>query len=86
MSRPDQTAGTQPGYIKPEGTGERILVAGIFREEGVRRQRVPQGSVYEAARDTPIYGKCDVLIAGGGPSGTAAAVAASRLGADVILL
>jgi 2-polyprenyl-6-methoxyphenol hydroxylase-like FAD-dependent oxidoreductase len=40
----------------------------------------------EAAREIPVHAHCDVLVVGGGPSGTAAAVAAARLGADVMLL
>ncbi len=43
-------------------------------------------SVEEPARSTPVYGSCDVLIIGGGPAGTAAAVAAGRLGADTVLV
>ena len=42
--------------------------------------------VAEPARSTPVYGTCDVLVVGGGPAGTAAAVAAGRLGADVVLI
>jgi hypothetical protein len=42
--------------------------------------------IEEPARSTPVYGTCDVLVVGGGPAGTAAAVAAGRLGADVVLL
>jgi hypothetical protein len=42
--------------------------------------------IEEPARATPVYGRCDVLVVGGGPAGTAAAVAAGRLGADVVLL
>ena len=42
--------------------------------------------VEEAARSIPVYGDCDVLVVGGGPAGTAAAVAAGRLGADVVLI
>ena len=42
--------------------------------------------VSEPARTTPVYGSCDVLVIGGGPAGTAAAVAAGRLGADVVLV
>jgi 2-polyprenyl-6-methoxyphenol hydroxylase-like FAD-dependent oxidoreductase len=42
--------------------------------------------IEEPARNTPVYGTCDVLVVGGGPAGTAAAVAAGRLGADVVLL
>ena len=33
-----------------------------------------------------MFRDCDVLVVGGGPSGTAAAIAAARTGADVILL
>ena len=35
---------------------------------------------------TPVYRTCDVLVVGGGPAGTAAAVAAGRLGAEVVLV
>src|ERR1700688_924900 len=50
-----------------------------------RRTR-PGGVVQEAARAIPVFRDCDVLVVGGGPSGTAAAVAASRTGVDVVLL
>ena len=40
----------------------------------------------EPARSTPVYASCDVLVIGGGPAGTAASVAAARLGADVVLV
>jgi hypothetical protein len=43
-------------------------------------------SIEEPARSTPVYGRCDVLVVGGGPAGTAAAVAASRLGAETVLV
>ena len=46
----------------------------------------PDAFVEEPARSTPVYGNCDVLVVGGGPAGTAAAVAAGRLGADVVLI
>jgi 2-polyprenyl-6-methoxyphenol hydroxylase-like FAD-dependent oxidoreductase len=42
--------------------------------------------VEEPSRSTPVYGSFDVLVIGGGPAGTAAAVAAGRLGADVALI
>jgi 2-polyprenyl-6-methoxyphenol hydroxylase-like FAD-dependent oxidoreductase len=44
------------------------------------------GFVEEPPRATPVYARCDVLVIGGGPAGTAAAVAAARLGADVVLV
>jgi hypothetical protein len=46
----------------------------------------PGATVREAARDIPVHAECDVLVVGGGPAGTAAAIAASRLGARTILL
>jgi hypothetical protein len=42
--------------------------------------------IEEPPRSTPVYGTCDVLVIGGGPAGTAAAVSAGRLGADVVLV
>ncbi|HEU5317379.1 MAG TPA: FAD-dependent oxidoreductase [Chloroflexota bacterium] len=43
-------------------------------------------TIHEPARDVPVYGECDVLVVGGGPAGFAAAVAAAREGADVVLV
>ena len=43
-------------------------------------------TIREPARDVRVYGHCDILVVGGGPAGTAAAVAAAREGADVVLL
>ena len=51
----------------------------------VRRERRDLGSVREPAREVPVFATTDVLVVGGGPAGTTAAIAAARLGADVIL-
>ncbi len=69
-----------------ERSDERILSSDIFEVERNQRERQDLGTWREAARDIPIYRRCDVLVVGGGPSGTAAAVAAARVGADVVLL
>ena len=47
---------------------------------------VRNGVLREPARDIPVAGECDVVVAGGGPAGIAAAVGAARQGAKVILL
>lgn len=83
----DKNKGGKPG----ERSDERIMVSDIFQVDRfeVERKRGAKadfGTHREPARDIPIYRNCDVLVVGGGPSGTAAAVAAGRLGADVILL
>jgi 2-polyprenyl-6-methoxyphenol hydroxylase-like FAD-dependent oxidoreductase len=69
-----------------EPSDERILVSDIFKGERTRTDRPDLGTLREAARDIPVYRHCDVLVVGGGPSGTAAAVAAARMGAEVVLL
>jgi len=43
-------------------------------------------TVLEPARELPVVAEVDVLVAGGGPAGLAAAVAASREGAKTLLL
>jgi flavin-dependent dehydrogenase len=40
---------------------------------------------YKLIRDIPVEDGYDVVVAGGGPSGCAAAVCAARLGARVLL-
>ncbi len=42
--------------------------------------------VKEAARNTPVYKKVDVVVAGSDPAGLAAAVCAARNGANVLLV
>ena len=68
-------------------TEDRFLASDVF--EANQRNFGPRngtGSYQEPGRSVPIYHKCDVLVVGGGPSGTAAALAAARTGADVVVL
>ena len=44
------------------------------------------GSTYKLVRTIPVEEGYDIVVAGGGPAGTAAAVCAARLGAKVLLL
>jgi len=50
-----------------------------------RQERTVLGTVTEPARDIPVLHDVDVLVVGGGPAGTTAAIAAARLGARVML-
>ncbi|HEX5140700.1 MAG TPA: FAD-dependent oxidoreductase, partial [Dehalococcoidia bacterium] len=49
-------------------------------------RRPENETITEPERDIAVYGHCDVLVVGGGPAGTCAAVAAARQGADVVLM
>ena len=49
-------------------------------------KEIPAGTIVEEAGSIPIYRETDVLVVGGGPAGTAAALAAARNGAGTILL
>ena len=42
-------------------------------------------TIHEPARDTQVLTRCDVLVVGGGSAGSAAAIAAARQGARVVL-
>jgi hypothetical protein len=76
----------------PESAGGRLFFRSeTFRVDsvGAARTRLPRvtgQTITEPARDIPVHAECDVLVVGGGPAGTAAAVAAGRLGARTMLL
>ncbi|MBK7709827.1 MAG: FAD-dependent oxidoreductase [Bacteroidales bacterium] len=46
----------------------------------------PGQSIREPEREIPVLAETDVLVIGGGPAGTAAAIAASRTGAETYLV
>jgi hypothetical protein len=77
----------------PRGGGEGFS-SSIGAEQGLelfgdsRRTRRPRPgkTITEPARKIPVFAETDVLVVGGGPAGTAAAIAAARLGAEVLLV
>jgi hypothetical protein len=49
-------------------------------------ENFPGRTITEPAREIPVFAETDVLVIGGGPAGVAAAIAASRTGAETYLV
>src|ERR1700693_5228561 len=70
-------------YSSSIGAAQGIeLFGGSGRVRGAR----PTKTIYEPARPVPVFPESEVLVVGAGPAGTAAAIAAARIGADVLLV
>ena len=70
-----------------DGEGGRLFFRSeTFETEKFERRRSSGKTITEPARELPVHTECDVLVVGGGPAGTAAAIAAPRRGADVVVL
>ncbi len=67
-------------------TEERFLGSDVFEAERSNLAKRRTGVYSEPGREIPIYHHCDVLVVGGGPAGCAAALAAARVGAEVVML
>ena len=79
-------------FRDPPGSGNYSSSIGaaqgieLFSGSGRVRRARPAKSIFEPARQVPVFAETDVLVVGGGPAGTAAAIAAARIGADVLLV
>jgi hypothetical protein len=79
-------------FREPPGSGSYSssigAAQGIEQFGGRGQTRRPRSAkiISEPAREVPVFAETDVLVVGGGPAGTAAAIAAARLGADVLLV
>jgi hypothetical protein len=61
-------------------------VGGIAKALAANSKQPEAGQTYRLTREIPVEGGFDLVVAGGGPAGTAAAICAARLGAKVVLL
>jgi 2-polyprenyl-6-methoxyphenol hydroxylase-like FAD-dependent oxidoreductase len=66
-------------------SGDAPGILTVRRPGQPRRQR-PERTYLEPSRELPVFAETQVLVVGGGPAGCAAAVAAARAGADVLLM
>src|SRR5271163_2116698 len=79
-------------FRDPPGSGNYSSSIGaaqgieLFSGSGRVRRASPAKTIFEPARQVPVFAETDVLVVGGGPAGTAAAIAAARLGAEVLLV
>jgi len=67
--------------------GGALAATGALTDVGMARSADRSNqSLYKEAIETPIVARYNVVVAGGGPSGVVAAVAAARSGADTLLI
>ena len=69
-------------------TEEQTAQKGVFDagRDITRPARGGLGTMTAPAEQVPVFASTDVLVIGGGPAGTTAAIAAARTGASVILV
>lgn len=79
------TGDDDPRWYEIEPTRSEWFTDADAIDERPRRP-ASERTVREEARDVPVHAEADVLVVGGGPAGCAAATAAARLGADVLLV
>jgi FAD dependent oxidoreductase len=83
----DSLGASQHGRIEHLSfkTGDAPGILTVRRGAEGKRQR-PKRTYVEPSREIPVFAETQVLVVGGGPAGSAAAVAAARAGANVVLL
>lgn len=78
---------TSGSLVLGTACGRKIEPLSTEAEEGPGIAVSEKGSsILEPAKQIPILAETDVLVIGGGPAGTAAAIAASRTGAETYLV
>src|SRR5579884_3236901 len=66
--------------------GDAPGILTVRRGQDGRRRPPPSRTITEPSREVPVFAETDVLVVGGGPAGCAAAAAAARVGAEVLLV
>ena len=84
MNEQDSTPRWYEG--EPDATRTEWFVEEEHAQPDTPARRLSRATYTEPARELPVHAEADVLVVGGGPSGCAAATAAARLGADVLLV
>ena len=80
-------AGTDRRTFLSAVAGTAALGAGAARSSSTDAAgKRPDAKTYREELQTPVAGRYQVIVAGGGPSGVIAAVAAARSGADTLLV
>ena len=82
---------TRRRFLACSGVGALGMMAGLpsaSASESLESSHAPSsdGGNYRFSQEIPIGDIYDIVVAGGGPAGTAAAICASRLGAKVLLV
>jgi alkyl hydroperoxide reductase subunit AhpF len=67
------------------GTAGASLVAAAIAP-GKSGAQINSANTYKLKREIPVEEGYDLVVAGGGPAGAAAAISAARLGAKVLLV
>jgi FAD dependent oxidoreductase len=82
---PRKPRGEEESYH--QGTASMSTAAALGRDDAFTPAPPKRPlTVTEPARETPVHAETQVLVVGGGPAGCAAALAARRAGAEVLLV
>lgn len=80
-------------FLKSSALGAPAMLGAAGALSSMAQAAAPQepmpaaaGETYRLSREIPIETGFDLVVAGGGPAGTAAAISAARLGAKVVLI
>ena len=77
---------TRRDFLACSGIGTIGIISGIPPVDMAKNENTTGNDVYLLSRKIPVGDTYDLVVAGGGPAGTAAAVCAARLGARVLLV